>query len=99
MESIEPGTSLLVTFYQLTELPREEGQREFENRAVYKNLGEILIEENPNSTERHPEVVSGFFASLDDGQEKSRASIVGFQRARSAIALLLEGLNSLGFVR
>ncbi len=99
MESIDPGTSLLVTFYQLTEEPREEGQEEFENRVTYKNLGEVVIEENPNSADRHPDVVCSFFATIDDGQERSRGVIAGFQRARSAVALMVEGLRSLGFVQ
>ncbi len=99
MKSIEPGTSLLVTFYQLTELPREEGDTEFARRVTYENLGEVLIEENPNSRDRHPNIVSSFFATLDDGQERSRGVITGFQRARSALALLVEGLKALGFVQ
>jgi hypothetical protein len=91
MKSIERGASLLVTLYQIME-PKD-------GPPLYTRLGEIVIEENPDSADRHPEVVSSFLATFDSGEERAGAKVIGFQRVRSAMQLLVEGLKALGFVQ
>lgn len=87
MRDIREGTALLVTFYMIGE---QDGE------PMYSNIGELLVEENPQSAER-VEGLQGYLAYFEgiDG-ERIEGQFGGFHRSQGAEHLLLEGLRVLG---
>ena len=87
MKSLRPGTALLVTFYMIGEQDDE---------PMYANLGELLVEENPESVERVPDL-QGYVAYFEGGDgEEIEGRFGGFHRSQSFMELLIEGLRVLG---
>ncbi len=85
-EPATPERSIKVLVYEV-----EDGTR-------HDKLGEILIEPNPASRERHPELVTSYLVSYR-GADYRYAKVIGFNRARSARELVVEAFKSLGFVK
>ena len=87
MKAIREGTALLVTFYMIGEQ---------DGKPMYANLGELLLEENPESVERSPDL-QGYVAYFEGGDgEKIEGRFGGFHRNQSFMDLLIEGLRVLG---
>lgn len=90
MKSLRKGTALLVAFYMIGE---QDGE------PMYANLGELLIEENPESAERVADL-QGYLAYYEDETgEGMEGKFGGFHRSQSFMDLLLQGLRTLGFLQ
>ncbi len=89
-DRIKFGSTLHVQF---TEVNEAEGW--------YKELGELVVEPNPESADRFPGMVSSFIATFQDAQteESFTGRVIGFELARSFLDLAGAAMVRLGFLK
>lgn len=89
-DRIEFGSTLHVQFTEVN----EEG-------SWRRELGELVVEQNPNSADRNPGMVSSFIATFEDAETEEIFSgrIIGFELKRTFLDLAGEAMVRLGFLK
>ncbi len=89
-DRIKFGSTLHVQF---TEVNEAEGW--------YKELGELVVEPNPESADRFPGMVSSLIATYLDfeSEEIFTGKIIGFELARTFLDMAGEAMVRLGFIK
>ncbi len=72
-----------------------------EDNLWRKDLGELVVEQNPDSADRFPGMVSSMIATFMDydTEETFSAKIIGFELKRTFLDLAGEAMVRLGFLK
>ncbi len=89
MRDLKRGATLHIQF---TEVDPTEG--------TYVQLGEMVIEPNPESAERFPGMVASLLVRWDDFEAEQTTSdkIIGFVLRRTYLDMAAEAMKRLGFI-